>query len=59
MYIEQGCSGAMKHRDVREWPYRTLRFFIGFAYMDVGKGREPNAEALPCFIASHYPCKDF
>ena len=33
MYIEQGCSGAVKHRDVRERPYRTLRFFIGFALL--------------------------
>jgi len=30
MYIEQGCSGAVKHRDVRERPSRTLRFFNNF-----------------------------
>ena len=26
--IEQGSSCAMKHRDVREWPSRQLRFFV-------------------------------
>jgi len=30
MYDEHGCSGGVQHRDVRERPDSTLRFFIGF-----------------------------
>ena len=28
MHIEQGCSGAMKHKEVREWPTCAFRFFV-------------------------------
>ena len=40
IYIEHGCSGAMKHTDVREWPIVNSPFSSTFTYMDVGKGRE-------------------